>query len=337
MSQVAVRPFDSLDLEPVAALLASRQRRDRARIDLLSERLESPEPWMESLAAFVGSPDAVVAEHDGALVGFLAGRRMLLAPSSFDSQWVRPHSINIGNDAYALAEGEDSLAVFRAMYAELATAWVAAGFFFHEINIVAGDAELQEAWLTLGFGRALTAATRLTVTPVPARTPAGGAIRPATPADIDAVMALSDDLTRFHARAPMFWPILHDTDAAQRAFNLAALESGSPPYFLAVQDGEAVAMQTFLHPGFSPGIIGPEHNVYLFDGVVREGVRSSGLGSALLAHTMAWAHTAGYETCTLHFASANPSGGPFWLGHGFRPIEHAMQRHVDERIAWANR
>ena len=51
---------------------------------------------------------------------------------------------------------------------------------------------------------------------------------------------------------------------------------------------------------------------------------------------MEWAATNGYHTCTLHFASQNPSGGPFWLGHGFVPIEYTMERRVDERVAWAN-
>jgi hypothetical protein len=49
---------------------------------------------------------------------------------------------------------------------------------------------------------------------------------------------------------------------------------------------------------------------------------------------MAWASGAGYTTCTLHFASENYSGGPFWLKHAFVPVEHTMERRVDERIAW---
>jgi hypothetical protein len=50
---------------------------------------------------------------------------------------------------------------------------------------------------------------------------------------------------------------------------------------------------------------------------------------------MDWASRAGYTSCTLHFAPSNPSGGPFWLGHGFVPVEHTMERVIDSRIAWA--
>jgi hypothetical protein len=50
---------------------------------------------------------------------------------------------------------------------------------------------------------------------------------------------------------------------------------------------------------------------------------------------MAWAQDEGYQWCALHFAAANIVGANFWLGHGFRPIEHRLRRHIDERIAWA--
>ena len=53
-------------------------------------------------------------------------------------------------------------------------------------------------------------------------------------------------------------------------------------------------------------------------------------------HSMRWAREQGHLTCTLHFASGNPSGAPFWLRHGFIPVTHTMERRVDERIAWAN-
>jgi hypothetical protein len=51
---------------------------------------------------------------------------------------------------------------------------------------------------------------------------------------------------------------------------------------------------------------------------------------------MAWARKQGHRWCTLHFASGNPSGAPFWLGHGFIPVEYTMSRHLDERVAYAN-
>lgn len=74
--------------------------------------------------------------------------------------------------------------------------------------------------------------------------------------------------------------------------------------------------------------------MYLFEGVVASDSRGGGIGGALLKHSMAWAAQAGFETCTLHFASGNPLGAPFWLGHGFVPVEHTMQHVIDARVAW---
>ncbi len=36
----------------------------------------------------------------------------------------------------------------------------------------------------------------------------------------------------------------------------------------------------------------------------------------------------------LHF-DADFAGARFWLGNGFRPVEHRLRRHIDERVAWA--
>ncbi len=31
----------------------------------------------------------------------------------------------------------------------------------------------------------------------------------------------------------------------------------------------------------------------------------------------------------------NHSGEPFWTANGFVPVEYGLERHIDERIAWA--
>ena len=151
----------------------------------------------------------------------------------------------------------------------------------------------------------------------------------------DDVMRLADDLNDGHWKSPIFWPILHVAEPAAREFNLAALRGSETPYFVAYEEGKPVGMQTFLRPGFTPPIVKRETDVYLFEGIVARDARSGGIGGALLQHSMEWAARSGFESCTLHFAPGNPSGAPFWLGHGFVPVEHTMERTVDARVAWA--
>jgi len=80
-----------------------------------------------------------------------------------------------------------------------------------------------------------------------------------------------------------------------------------------------------------------QYMVYLFQGVVSERARGGGVGAALLQHALAWMRRDGVTRCALHFLAANPSGQPFWTGHGFRPVEHFLTRTVDGRMAWSGR
>jgi hypothetical protein len=50
---------------------------------------------------------------------------------------------------------------------------------------------------------------------------------------------------------------------------------------------------------------------------------------------LSWAGELGYQQMTLHYATMNPSGGPFWQRHGFEALEIAVERQIDERVAWA--
>ncbi|MBK6319435.1 MAG: GNAT family N-acetyltransferase [Dehalococcoidia bacterium] len=260
---------------------------------------------------------------------------MSLPPNDFASQFVPPQSISIPVEGHAVAAGIDALPVYVALYADLAATWAADGFFHHRAAIPAGDPELQDIWVTLGFGRFLTAATRRVADPVLLDRGRAITVERASAEDIEDVLALSDDLMAWHWNSPMFWPVLHVTAEAVREFNLNALRSSETPYFVAYEDGRPIAMQSFLRPGFTPPIIRQSSDVYLFEGIVASGIRGGGIGGALLRHSMDWARLAGHETCTLHFAPANPSGAPFWLGHGFVPVEHTMERIIDSRIAWA--
>ncbi len=333
---IAVRPVTPDDLDAAAALFASRHRRDRTRIPYLEPLLEEAAAARELIRPLFenGRARGAIAEAGGAVAGFLFGEEMLFAPTEMASLFIPPHSISIPIEGHAVAEGQDETAVYRALYGFLARTWVDAGFFTHRCAIPPGDAAVQEAWVSLGFGRYLTAATRPTSS-VEVPKAAVLEIQRATLEDIDVVVELAEVLNRWHWQAPMFWPVLHSTDAATREFNLGQLRSGDLPYFIGYQDGTPAGMQTFLRPGFTPPVVARDGDVYLFEGVVSDEARGGGVGSALLRHSMDWARNAGYETCTLHFASGNPSGAPFWLGHGFVPVEHTMERRVDERVAWA--
>jgi GNAT superfamily N-acetyltransferase len=338
MPRIPLREFTPADIDAAAALLAARHTRERARLPQLGARLESTDACTGELRRFVANArmNGVVAEtFDGSIAAFLFGEKMMLPPNAYPSMFVYPHSISMPVHGHAAVIGGDTTALYRAMYADLAGRWVRQGFFVHETHVTPADPELQEAWVSLGFGRATTAAVRHTG-PVEGATPASVQIHHAAAEDIAVVISLSDTLFGFHSESPIFWPFLEAPKDAAREHTRDMLVQPGNAYFVAYDNGVPAGMQTFNRPGFIPPVLDLEGNVYLYEGVVEPDARSGGVGTALLSHSMAWARGQGYDKCTLHFASANPSGGPFWLGHGFVPIEYSMTRHIDERVAWAN-
>ena len=337
MPAISVRPFEPRDTTPAAGLLAARHSRDRARLPVLRADMEAEAPCaaiIERLAGNARASGVVAVSAAGEVLGFLFGEKMTLSPTAFGSMYVPPHSIAIPIDGHAVHSEADATTVYRRLYASLAEQWVKTGFFEHQTHIVPGDRAMEEAWVNLGFGRGTTAAVRGTG-PVNVRGRSSVEIHQASSEDFAVISALSDALTAFHSRAPIFWPLLTDPRHAAEEAHRALLADPRNAHFVAYEDGKPVAMQTFARPGFTPSIVEPEGNVYLFEGMVEAHARSGGIGTALLAHSMAWARDQRDERCTLHFASANPSGAPFWLGQGFVPVEYQMARHVDERVGWA--
>ena len=339
MPRLAVRPAVPGDLDAAAALLAARHHAARERQPLLPARFAEPEACLDLLRPHLeggtGGDGAWIAEREGRATGYLLGTKQLHAPDSLGGKFSETHGAAVPLHGYAVDARDDACEVLTALYAALAERWTDGGFFRHSVGVLAADPAAEEAWLNLGFGRGSAFAARRLDPPVQHEISPRLEVREATSEDIDVVSRLTHVNVRHHRTAPIFWPYLRETDAALRAFEQHALADESNAAFVAYLEGEPVALQLFLRAGFGAEMAHPERSVYLFEAVVDERAREAGVGSALLAHSLGWAREQGYEVCTLHYATANPSGRPFWLRHGFVPLSYSMSRHVDERIAWA--
>ncbi len=82
-------------------------------------------------------------------------------------------------------------------------------------------------------------------------------------------------------------------------------------------------------------VIRDEKTVSISRAFTKEHTRNSGIGTALLKHSLDWARSVGYERCAVDFESENISGARFWLKH-FQPVCYSLIRYVDERVAWAH-
>ena len=341
MTRVTIRPFEARDLAPAAELLAARHRRDRARLPALHPDFEGAAAAETALTALAENERAtgVVALRGTELAGFAFGERSQPAPPDSYMGLIAPaRSITIPFLGHAVAVGEDATDLYRRLYRELSDDWVGSGYFRHSVHVAAGDLETQEAWLNLGFGRHVSVAVRPTTGPVEGRKSAGIEIHEAGQEDVAVVADLARTLGLHHIGAPMFmyWPVQPEHEPLARSFLGGLLDApGDNPHFVAYEQGRPVGMTSFIRGGFVPPYVDGEKNVYLFMGIVDPDAQDGGVGRALLDHGMAWARGEGFERCTLHVLSANHSGAPFWFGNGFEPVEHGMERHIDERVAWA--
>ncbi len=339
MRPPTVRPFEPADLQACVALLAGAHAAARRILPCLPQRFEAIEACTRALDAVLESrPDTWVAERDGAVVGYLAGTRSMPAPDSFGAQYAPPHGISVPITGHALAEGEPAEPTYRALYQVAADHWAADGFFSHQVALRASDVAAREAWFLLGFGARSAFATRAT-SAVEGAAASGIKVHEANVEELPLVRHFDELESLHHRDSPIFWPHLgRDVATAVEAFQRAALEGDQNPIFIATRDGQPLAMHFVLRRGgFGNPISQPDNSLYLYQAIVEPEAQGSGVGTALLQHTLDWGRGQGLEWLNLHYATQNPSGAPFWQSHGFTPLEIEVERTLDERIAWAKK
>jgi GNAT superfamily N-acetyltransferase len=327
-----VRSFAPGDVPPAAELLAARHRANRATYPILPARFEEPSECAEVIRSTMTFADGLVAESEGGMAGFLFGIKNYLAPDSPSARYGPARTSMMFAHGHAAAPGADPYAVYNALFAALAEQYLPSGIFDHTAHVPAGDRALDEAWSSLGFGRALAVAAR-TTDALPA--PASAEVRPGTPDDLEAVYRIAASGNAFHARPPIFTAYLErDTERTVRESLRKGLSDESEAIFVGYAEREPAGILWVGPPRGSP-LFTPDNACYIGDTAVLPGERHSGLGTAMLASALEWARERGYAHATLHFATPNPVSSAFWTGHGFQPVMYHLRRHIDERIAWA--
>lgn len=335
---ITVTSFDPQQhLDAAAALLAARQQRDRERDPRLPAAFvmaEACRPVIEQSLTQHGGRGVIA--HDGAEpVGFMIMTPQLFAPTHFLASFFPPRSAAASYQQHA-SKGGMEYDVYREMYAVLADHFVGLGYFDHLVAVSPSDAGLADAWASLGFGRNAVAAMR-GVGPTE-KPQANVEMHQASAEDAEVIFKLSEELTLHHAKSPIFWPFLRETDDSSHEMQRGLLtDPQANAHWVAYEDGEPVGMNTFMPPAFLSPLMVPPKTVYLFQGIVTSDARTGGVGTAILSRGAEWAREQGYEYMTLHFAAPNLQGARFWQSSGFVPIEFGLRRRVDDRIAWANK
>lgn len=220
--------------------------------------------------------------------------------------------------------------IYRRMYGRLAADLTKMGGFTHTIAVRSADGPTVESWFELGFGLDQVRAVRSL--PRSAMATNGSSVvqvRQARPDDLDEMVELAVEVTRFHAGSPMLRPALSDHDfvGAELIKGMASARSAVVVADLGHKLGGFLQINPDSHfiDTATIGIAG-----------VAASTRHRGVGTAIVNFAMDWAARTSYGFCAVEWTSPNLTSDRFWRGLGFDPLQYKLTRRIDPRIAWAH-
>ncbi|TML15636.1 MAG: GNAT family N-acetyltransferase [Actinobacteria bacterium] len=296
MPDLQIRPFADEHLDEAARLLAARHERHRASEPLLPEcedfRAEIEREWRSDGAS------GVIATVGDEAVGYVFGSPR---PYGDTGTWmvvgIAGHAVN--GDAERV----------RDLYAAAAASWVEAGQMRHGVFVPASDEALLDAWFRLSFGASGALAIRETAPEEPFD--AAAEIRRGTPADLAAAARLEQAMTESMARSPSFSTSAVPSDEAAEEDE---------------RNGRIVG-HTLLYRR-PPDLRVPANSIDLAAASTEPEARGSGVGRAMTAHVLAWAHAAGIPVMVIDWRMTNLFASRFWPRRGFRPTFLRLYRHL---------
>ena len=297
MPKLEIHPFSDEFRAEAAALLRARHERHRRAEPLL--------PAVEDFAAQLPrGGDGAVATRGGAVVAYLVAE-------------VDGERAAAGLAGCAATEPE----ALRDVYAHLAVSWPER----HEVLVPAPDAELIDPWFRLAFGcQAMTAVRETAVEQVPEF---GGTIRESTPDDLPVLAGLERMLWDLQAGAPSFSGLDAGSVDFEADWESHWDEDCYPLHVVAELDGRVVG-HLLLYDRPAGDLRVPERNVDIALAGTLDDARGRGVGVALTAHALTFAHERGFRSITTDWRSVNLLSSRFWPRRGFRPTFLRLYRAV---------
>ena len=311
MPGLRFEPFSDVHVDDAAELLAARHRRHLAVEPLLAAepdfRAEVEEAWREE-----GASGSVLVE-DGELRGYIVA-----APRPLTNTGLTWHVIGFAGLAL---EGEPE--VLRDLYADAAGRWVADGHTRHGVYVPVSETGLIDAWFRLCFGASGMTAVREAAVE---RFDSELVVRDGTPEDMEAAVRLDTAMADSMQPAPSFSGITTISDEDRRDEWHEAWDDPEIKHFVAEQDVRVVG-HLVLFKGRT-GLRIPADSIDISDASTEPEARGAGVGRALTAHALTWAHENGYRSITTDWRMTNLLASRFWPKRGFRTTFLRMYRSI---------
>ena len=160
-----------------------------------------------------------------------------------------------------------------------------------------------------------------------ARTTAVPRVRPATPRDLDAVVALRIALLREHPDHPIYGRLRPEIDRRARDLFAAQLRARTETILLAELAGEVVGIIRCVESIGSP-LLEPARYAYVSSAYVRPDVRRRGVLRALVGEAERWSRARGLEQMRLHNVAGSVEAECAWEALGFAVVEQVRLRSL---------
>jgi len=310
MPPLEIVPFSDDHLDVAATLLAERHAAHRAAEPLLPAiddfRAALEREW------HVDGASGSFASWDGEPAGYLVGR-----PVAFrDMTW-----LTVGIAGQAIRGDAE---IIRDLYATVAESWMRAGHAQHAVFVPSYDAALVDAWFWLTFGASAALAMRETASEPDVD--AAISIRRGTNGDIEDAARLERAMTEAMVPAPSFSSLAAETQDEIVEEWTGTWSDETYVHFVAEQDGRIVGhLLLYRRP---PDLRVPKNSIDLAQASTEPELRGSGIGRALTAHAISWAHEHGIPVMTTDWRMPNLWRSRFWPKRGFRTTFLRLYRSI---------
>jgi ribosomal protein S18 acetylase RimI-like enzyme len=150
-------------------------------------------------------------------------------------------------------------------------------------------------------------------------------IRPATPRDLDAVVALRLSLLREHPDHPIYGRLRTEADRRARELFAAQLRARTETIFLAELAGEVVGIIRCVESIGSP-LLEPARYGYVSSAYVRPDARRRGVLRALMSEVERWCRARRLDQMRLHNVAGSETAERAWTALGFAIVEQVRLR-----------
>jgi GNAT superfamily N-acetyltransferase len=310
VSRPEIVPFSDEHLDGAAALLAERHARHRAAEPLLPEitdfRAQVEGEWTTE-----GTSGAAALACDE-VVGYLIGRG--------EESWAGRY-LYVRLASHAVRKPGE---IVRDLYAAAARRWVEEGW-TKQFVFVPPFPDLVEPWFRLSFGLSAALAARETAPePVP---DLSITIRPSSPDDLHDGARL-DRMLRLHLNeSPSFSSLEVESEEWFVEDWRTLWDESEYTHFVADQSGEIVG-HVVLYRRPEGDLRVPPDSIDLANALTEPGIRGSGVGIALTAHVLSWAHAHGFRTMITDWRMTNLEASRFWPRRGFRETFLRLYRSI---------